>query len=493
MKRIFGAGLSAILIAAVAYPAGAWFIGREVEAALDAPYRQLAALPYLKVVAREFRRGVFTSQVTVRLELFGELSRFIEQTHRQKAADTAPPALLKPLQLTINSRVRHGPLPDGRTFAAAIVDSELEVEERFMPLLASALGELKLLSVRTVYRFDGSGESKFSSPPLAFSVPGESPAASARLSWDGFQATLQFSPDFAGYRLAAEAPKLEILGEGVRMLMTGLRVDTQSKRILPDEPLLYAGKQVITVAQAALDAPGLPNRPIVLKQLSYDVHVPVDGEFIDITARIAVQDILVGQSNFGPAHYDLSFKHLHVRTVAQLQRALMQIYADPMAIAPATRAADAFGHLAKPALKLLEFNPQISLDRVSFHSPYGEVVIAAQARLLDAGPQDFEQPAQLMAKLEASASVTLPEVLLAAQWGRSPAAADAVQGQIAALIEQGYIRREGAMIKSSIAFSGGQLTVNEKPFDPRVLQARPAEPPSTLQNRPGVSRPLYVR
>ncbi len=492
MKQLIRAGLVVLLIAVVAYPAGAWYLGREVEGAIGAPYRQLANLPTLKVVAREFRRGVFSSEQIVRLELLGELSRFIEHTQEQETANAASPSPFKPIQLTINSHIRHGPLPDGRTFAAALVDSELEVDERFKPLLAGVLGERKLLSARTLYRFDGGGESNLTSPPVAFDLSAASPTARGRLSWDGIRATLHFTEDFASYALVGEAPKLEMSVEGTRMLMTGMRFETQSKRILPDEPLLYAGKQAISVALAELDAPGLPNRPIVLKKLSYAVDVPVDGEFIDIVARIAVRDILVGQSNYGPAHYDLSFKHLHGRTVAQLQRALMQAYAEPTAIAQTTNSAEAFAHLAEPALKLLEFDPQISLDRVSFNSPHGEVLIAARARLVDAGPQDFEQPASLLAKLEASAQVTVPEGLLAAQWRGNPGTADAMQRQIAALIEQGYIQREGAMIKSTIAFSGGQLTVNARPFDPRALQG-PTGPQPAWPKQPGTNRPLPAR
>lgn len=82
--------------------------------------------------------------------------------------------------------------------------------------------------------------------------------------------------------------------------------------------------------------------------------------------------------------------------------------------------------------------------------------------------------------------------LLAVQWGASPGAADALKKQLAALVEQGYIEREGAMIKSMIAYSGGEVTVNGKPFDHRTLQGGPPEPPPRADH-PGMNTPSPAR
>jgi uncharacterized protein YdgA (DUF945 family) len=151
-------------------------------------------------------------------------------------------------------------------------------------------------------------------------------------------------------------------------------------------------------------------------------------------------------------------------------------------------------------MKLLEFNPEVSLDRISFNSPKGEVLIAARAQFDAIRPEDFGKPTAFMAKLRASADIALPEALLAMPWGMNAETAEAAQAQMnlrhkqfSALAEQGYIRHDGAMARSKLEFSNGQLTVNGKEFDPGAMQnqapaqARPPMRPnsgSTKQRLP---------
>jgi uncharacterized protein YdgA (DUF945 family) len=43
--------------------------------------------------------------------------------------------------------------------------------------------------------------------------------------------------------------------------------------------------------------------------------------------------------------------------------------------------------------------------------------------------------------------------------------------QLSLFIEQGLVQREGAQIKSKLAFSRGQMTINGKPFNPMAMGA----------------------
>jgi len=498
MRKIVPIALVLALVALAAYIAGTWYLGMQIEAALSEPSRPLANLPYLKVVKQEYRRGVFGSEQTVTFELFGDMTRKIDQSQQQRAA-SAPEAVPKtaPLQamhFTVRSHIKHGPLPDGQTPAAAIVDSELEMDQMLMPLIAKGLAGRTLLTTRTVYGFKGEGESVFTSPDLAITVAD----APGRITWKGASATVRFNGDWSSYTIAGEAPGLDIAGNAMHLAIAGMRFESEAQRVFADEPLFYAGKQKFSVAQASVDGSAMGESAVMLKRIGYDVSIPVNGEFIDLLARIAVQDVLVGDRNFGPAHYDLSLKHLHARTVAQLQRALMKLQSDPSGMTQAGNPGEVFAALATPALKLLEFNPEISLDRISFKSGDAEVLVAARAKLTGVGPDDLKQPPVLLSKLDASADIVLPESLLMAPWGikaDSPEAAHMQmqmrEKQLATLVEQGYVQREGALIKSTLGFSGGAFTVNGKPFDPRAMQAPVAQPSPPLPlKQPGRNSPL---
>jgi len=500
MKRLVTVALVVGFATLAAYIAATWYVGIQVEAALSQPSHQLASVPYLKVMKREYRRGILSSEETLTFELFGDVARMMEG-QRQKAPDApdagTPGAPLQPLQFTVRSHIRHGPLPDGQVLAAAIIDSELQADQRQMPAVARALSGRTLLSTRTVYGFNGDGESFFTSPALVIALP-EPPG---RIAWKGARATVHFSANWANYTIAGEAPGLEFDGKAARVAIAGMRLDSEARRVFADDPLFYAGKQKFLVAQASIEERAPGGRSVVLKHIGYDVSAPVNGEFIDILIRVAVQDILVAERNFGPAHYDLGLKHLHARTLAQLQRALMKLQSDPSAMARTANPAEAFAALTTPALKLLEFNPEISLDRISFNSGDGEVVVSAHARLAGVGPEDLKQAPALLAKLDAGADIVLPESLLMTPWGARSDTPEAAQTQmqararqVAVLVEQGYIQREGALLKSSLGFSGGAFTVNGKAFDPRALQAAGPQPSQPVAPRQPVGNgPLRTR
>ena len=491
MKTIVRIVLVLVLLGAAAYSAGAWYLGGQAELAVNEPYKQIESIPYVKVVNREFRRGVFSSDETVTFELFGNMAKFIEQAQKRRpAGDTAaaPGATFLPFRVTVHSHIKHGPLPDGKTIAAAIVDSEVDVDDRFKPALAKVLGERKVITAHSVYDYEGNGESVVTSPAFVF-TPGAD--ANERLSWEGVTANVHFIKGLAGVAMQGNAPKLEIVGKGAHVVVAGMKFEADSKRIFDDEPLLYAGKQKFTIAQISVDGQALAGKALLLKQLSYDVQVPVNGEFMDLLAKIGVQDILVGQDNFGPAHYDFSLKHLHGRTYAEMNRVMMKTFSDPEAMAAAGKSGDGFGPMMPQVLKLLEYNPELSLDRLSFKLPQGEVLIAARARFIDVKPEDLKQPPVLLAKLDASADIALPEGLLMLPFAMKADSVEAMQAQmqsrqqqIGTLVAQGYIERDGAMVKSKLEFRGGRLTVNGKPFDPRALQPRPAPPPQPIGHQP---------
>ena len=494
MKRLLRISCVLLLVLAITYPAAAWYLGTQAEAAMNGPYGQIGSLPYLKVVKREYRRGVFSSDDTTIVELFGGMPGFLaDPPEKQKVAATPddPAPAVRPFTLTVRSHIRHGPFPDGKVFAAAIVDSELDIDERIRPDLAKVLGAAKVLTAQTVYGYGADGESLITSPPFTLALPGAGADSPGRLAWEGITATIRFTKNLESYTTTATAPKLEIAGQDAHIVIAQLRFATEGKRIFDEEPLLYSGKQQVAIEQVAIEGRGMWGKPVVLNGLSYDVHIPVTGEFIDILAKIGIRDVIIGESNFGPAHYDISLKRLHARSVAQLQRAMVKLYSDPAAMEGTTTPAEGFAPLANPTMKLLEFNPEVSVDRISFNSPNGEVLIAARAKFEGIKAEDFGKPEVFMAKLRASADIALPEALLMVPWGIKADSAEAEQlqtdsrqKQFAALAEQGYIRHEGAMVRSKIEFSSGQLTINGKPFDPSIMPERastkapPAMPPN---------------
>lgn len=483
----------------LAYPAASWVLGTQIESALSDQYKQIESMPYVKVVERKFERGVFASTEVVTFEVMGDMFRSLEKarkTARAEAAAADPeaaktaPAPLQPLRFTVRSEIKHGPLPGMSALAAATSDSELVLDATTQQELARLIGDKKPLTAHTVYRFDGGGSSDVASPAFAASFPGVEPDTVNRMSWEGFTAKVDFARGMQSYTIAGDAPKLEILdGKGVAVVMAGLKFDGDAKRLFDDEPLLYAGTQHFTLAQMSVADKSGKTPPVQFKQVAYDIAMPAAGEFVDVVAKMGAEGVQIGEQNYGPAHYDFSVRHLHARSVANFYRAMLKMYGDPAALAAAGDPTRAFAALSEPGKELLVRNPEFRIDRLSFKTPQGEAAVSASAKLNDAKPEDLANPMMLIAKLEASADLALPESLLGNMPGGAMRAvgeeadpemaamqARMLEQQLAGFAEQGYITRADGVVKSKIVFRSGQLSVNGKPFNPMAMRGPGAAP-----------------
>ncbi|TVO58836.1 YdgA family protein [Denitromonas halophila] len=474
--------LALLAVPVVAYPAAAWYLGSQVESTLSAQYKQVETLPYMKVVERTYERGVFSATESVTVELFGAMMQAVQQ-----ATPDAPPA--EPMRISFRSQIQHGPFAGG-TLAAAVVDSELVLDAATQAEVAKLFGNNKPLTGHTVFKLDGSGTATVLSPAFASQFAKPETGEPVNIAWEGIRATVDFAPGMSRYTMNGEAPKLEVKDPaGAHMLMTGMRFTGEQQRMFEDEPLLFSGKQRITIDAMQMNIPEEDAGQVSFKQISYDIDMPVQGDFIDMSARMGAEIVDISGTNYGPAHYDLSLKHLHARTIAKLYRVLLEAYSNPAMMGPDADPQLALAPLAEPAMALLGHNPSFSLDRLSFTTPHGNAHLDLRASAPGITPEAMANPGLIMAVLDAGANIALPEALLLSM------AKDRASAQIAAMSEtgtvsdddlhmvtaqfegklqelsgQGFITRDGGVVKSTMAFKNGQLTVNGKPFNPMAMQ-----------------------
>ena len=503
MKKVV-AGVVALLV--LAYPAATWWTGKQVESRLAEQYKSVEQVPFIKVVKRDYQRGFTSSTEVVTFEIMGDLIRGLADLEPKAEGDGKAP---EPLTFTVRSVIKHGPFAGGQ-MAAAVSDSELVIDEAAKKDLAKVFGDQKPIAVHTVIGFDGGGRSTVESPAFTHLVEG---AGGGKLTWGGIKADLSFTRDVDSFTLQGTMPKLEIKDDkGVHMLMSDIRMSGDQKRLFKDEPLLYGGSQRFEVAQIQIsapmqDVPGLtgesglavvPTKPVSMKNVVYVVDIPFNGgEFMDISARMSSASILVDQQEYGPAHYDLSMKHLHARTIAKLYRAAVQMYADPAALKRDPGAA--MSALAEPAKELLGHNPEFALERISFTSAHGEAKISASVKLKDAKPEDLALPMALVGKVDATADLKLPAALLAdlgSAKAQSPDEKEAHKqmftAQVDALAQQGYVTNTNGVLESKFSFQGGKLSINGKPFDPRALAGAGAGAPGEEDDEEDAQTPPPV-
>lgn len=456
---------------ALAYPVSSWFLGQSIESRLEEQYSQIGNQPYLKIAERKYERGVFSATDTVTFEIPAEL--FAPVAPDAEEPD-APAEAAKPLRITVRTRIQHGPLPGLSTVAAAVADSELVFDDKTRQEIAKVLGDRKPLELHTVYRFDGGGTGTLSSPAFTTSLPESETRSATRVVWQGFNLDVDFSAGMKHYTMKGSAPKLEIEDDEALVMLAGFTLTGDQQRLFDDDATLYVGTQKFAVGEMSFTSKESDKEQdvpanIVFKDIAYEVDAPANGDFLDISARMGAKTVSFGEHNFGPVHYDLSFKHLHARTTSKLYRAAMELYSDKAA---AENPGAALAALSDPALELLSHSPEFSIDRISFTSTHGEAKVAARVKLAGIQPDDFSNAFALIGKIDASGEAALPRALLTEWVGdgdeTSPESMR-VTAQLDALAAQGLLNLDAGMVKSTLVFRQGQLTINGKPFNPLAL------------------------
>lgn len=467
MKKIT-AVIAAVLVVALAYLASAWFLGTRIEDERNEYYADLAKYPYVKVVERDYQKGLFSSTETVTIGLYP--SAAFTSDAREAG------------RITFRSEIKHGPLPGFSSAAAGTATTELVLSDSVKAQLAKIFGDKQPLQIHSKYYYGGGGEFTAESPAFSFNDA----ASGSVLNWGGITLSGTFNKETGHYTLQGNAPSLDGHDDtGNKVQMSALEMSMDIKRLFADEPGFYIGSQKLSLGQLSVAMFG---EEALLKNFSIHVDNPVNGDFMGVTLKTGAEVIQVSGMDYGPANFDISLNHLHARTLAKLNRVMQE----EMKKGSET---DVDSVIQATLREFLKHDPEVRLDRFAFSSPQGATQVSAQGRFVGITEEDLKEGAPApVEKLEASADISVPEPLFLPfisklfpgidmmqedEFGmedEEEMPGQAEQRHLEALIAQGFVLREGTLLKTKAIFSKGELTLNGKPFGPSAMHdAAPVE------------------
>lgn len=471
-KNILVAATAALIVIAAGYPASSWYFGGQIETAHRQIDAHIATLPFVKLVSHDYERGLFDARETIVIEVPGAFAR--------GAGDS------KPVRIVLKNVIQHGPFPGFATFATGRVTSVVEFDEEIQKKVLEAFDGKPAVEIQTVYGF-GDGHFTLVSPAFRFDLPGGTERPPLTFSGDGLELSGEFNRELARYSVRGGAPRFEMSDpEGRRMALNGLQIDAQQQRLFPDE-LLFVGSQRFSLAGLEIDpgANGNEDEPpkLALKDIKYEVDAQASGEFIDVSARTGATGLRIGEEEHGPVAYDYSLKHLHARTLGTLTRKLSSM--DPETLRNQKRLSKAFEPMKGDFIALLTNGAILSVDRVVFRLPEGEVGFNASFKLDGGKAEDFNSTLRLLGKLDTTAELSLPGKSIGALLGdldaeneeEAQTRVQTAEEIITRLVRQGYVTDENGLLRTRLVFSKGQLLLNDKPFNPMTLlmQQEPQE------------------
>ena len=455
-----------IIVAAVVllgYPLAAWVIGSAVEKQIEAREQQaLQAVPYVAVLNRTYRRGVYAATEEVTYGLSPTFAKVL-----QAAPGDAP---LRDARLTVRNTIHHGPLPGMRTLALATIDTELVLPAELRKQLDKSLGGKPVLSGHTVMRWGGDSHYEISGPAFEMEVsPGQD------VVWRGLSGSGEATRDQATTKGDITFNGMQFRGDKGSGEIGPIHATADLHRVFTT---LMAGRIGVTLAKVELHP--TPAATASWEQVRMDFDSSVKGDYLDSRFNIAVGKGHMGDFEATQIGYQGEVDHQYGPAIAALTEKIRDVsqhnaqsaaglQANPQAILEI---------LQHEGVDLLLHDLVFSISRIGFVTPDGELKIAAKFTTSGLTREDFSKsgPAMMTAvipHLQATADLAIDVGLLAKLTAGSPRG-EQVQTQIQALQKQGYVLSNEKTLTAHLAFNGGRLTVNDMPFPP-LPSARPAE------------------
>lgn len=449
MNRTTKILLAAAGIVVLSYPGLAWVTGMVIEGRIQHGEQQaLAEAPYVILVKREYRRGVYRSTEVATYSL-----RNPALNAALKSATGSTSATI-----TVVSNIQHGPLPGLHTVALGLIDSTLVAPPALQKALAGALGSQPLLQFRTRVGFFGDATVDLTSP--AFSVP--LPDGST-LTWGGLTGTVASARNGAGWSGQLSLPRLAFQGPQGGFEIAGGAYSGSHVKAFDD---LYVGTGTLTIERLDGSRPRSGAR-FSVDRISLVSSSKVAGDFLDMRVDSAADAATISAVNLKNITYSVSFEHVHGPSLVAMAQGIRaaQRQAGPQRAQLQAGMQAAFRQYGGA---LLLHDPVINIRQIGFSMPEGSLLFSARVGAPGLSPSDLQWPAVILA-LRTHAQITadlrvdngLMQKLLA-MGGSNPK----IAARLTFLEQQGYLTAASSAVTTHLEYTGGRLTLNGHPFPP---------------------------
>jgi uncharacterized protein YdgA (DUF945 family) len=434
----------------LAYPGIAWLTGIVIESRIQHGEQQLLdQVPYLRLVSREYHRGVYRST---------EIATYGFGNPALKALQMAGGAPVLPaVTLTVENTIEHGPLPGLRAVGLAIVDSKVIAPPAVQKELASILGSTPILQARTTVGFFGGASSSLTSPAFSLPLPN-----GTTLAWGGLTSNMRSSGGGARWSGQLSAPRLALQGAQGSFELSGLEYSGSRDQAFGE---LGVGTGNLTIEQVTGKLPRAGDYS--LQRISVNSRSSAAGEFLDLRVDVAMDAANFAAVQLKNLTYSESLEHVHGPSFASMIEAI-RVAQRQAGGNPAQFKAGMNGALRQYGIEVLLHDPVLNIRQVSFSMPEGSLLLSGKISAPGLARADLQWPAAIAAlqkHLEVTADLRVDNGLLQkllAMGGSNPK----VAAQLTSFEQQGYLTAGPSAVTTHLDFSGGKLTLNGHPFPP---------------------------
>jgi uncharacterized protein YdgA (DUF945 family) len=335
----------------------------------------------------------------------------------------------------------------------ARVDTQLELDKETQSEISAALGLMPPVTVSTLIRASGIGESLVTIPAQRIaSRLGEEEGGGWALEWKGLRGSAVYTTDFGHVTANIQSAGFEggnsISGVSLQDLTWNADLMRDASGLLLGEVKTWIGSlRLVSVAE---ESPGIEFDHWATTQTS-----TVESGGFSSSLRARVQAIRYGEEVYGPGEIEFALRDLDAATLARLQND--GLFGPVSSESEAVQWISAESGTMHPRwLDLLSRSPQLELRQLRLTTPSGDVEARARIELDGRRPELLRNPITMPLAFAARVEFGCPAEVLAGLYRTHP-------DRLEALREDGWVLLEGDRYRSSWQLERGSLTVNGLP------------------------------
>lgn len=381
------------------------------------------------------------------------------------------------LQFDIVSDIAHGPFTPEQGWFGDLARFKTDFYYEDKPVFPEQLNT----SIETRLMFSGDGQTILEMP--AFTEPLLLDDGVTRVSFYGLSGNIDFNvvKGTLSTNLSSDGLSVQEADKG-NLAIGKISMVSEGARGIED---LMMGSGSFKIERISFAEPA-SFIDFDLENIEIAADTSESGETIGLTALYAVEKLRFGDLNFDNARLELELSSLNARALAQIQQSMQEMQQN-LPADPQQQGMLIMAEMMKALPTLLKDDPGFAIKTLQITTPEGQVRADFSLQSRGMTIVDLNDPLKLVAKLNGSASVLVPETMVREMLTQSTrqelmaglARNDStelteeqinelanmqVDIQINSFVEQNLIQRDGSNLRASASIRDSQVKVNGKPF-----------------------------
>jgi uncharacterized protein YdgA (DUF945 family) len=438
---------------AAAYTGGSWTLGKKIETQMQNFKFANPCYENVKITSTAYKRNLFSSTQELTISYDDpKLSRFNPNG--------------EPFQFKLKNKIVHGPIPGVLGVGAARIDSEIVMDEASKTELKKLFGEKQALQIRTLVSYDQGGTITISSPAAKATIKGD-----AEVDWKGFNTDIRFENNLAHYKVNGQFNGMTIADTNKKGSITigTIQFDSNQTQAAPNS-CVYMGPTSAKIDTISFDEKK-SNTQFSIEKFETSSNSVEKAELLKLDAKFNIAKFRFNQGDISDIQFAMSFNQIHRPSLDSFIKVVQQMSA------PDADSIEQQKQMKQLLTTLLQKQPDMSLDRLSFKSKAGETKLVGQLKLSEISTDEINSGLLdmgllgLLKKIEASSELSFPEAMLADMVNfvekdpnRGITILSGWTNQLAMFEQMGHLKRDKNILKAKFEFKQGTPLINGNPM-----------------------------